>query len=149
MGRSNVNAVQVGMDTKINLGSFSHGRLRVPLAQTCSFTPKLTTAIVGEFDNRFPVMTYGTYEGCTTSFEHFLADTGDVNAMIMDTNPAAVIQPMIEPLAVMNETRLWVNYYSPKLGYQYGCDYANHLVLSGGPNTQTIKDPTKLRNLPG
>ena len=144
MGRSNVNAIQVGQDTKISICSYSHGRKRVPLAQTFSVTPKLTGGIVGEFDDRFPVMTYGTYEGCTTSFEHFLSDTGDVTAMIMDTNPAENIQPMIEPLAVMNECEVWVNYYSPKLGYQYGCDYVNHLILQGNPNTQTIKDPAKI-----
>ena len=144
MGRSNVNAVQVGQDTKISLCSQTKGRLRVPMAQTAVFTPKMSVGMVGEFDDRFPVLTYGTYEGCTTSFEHFQADTGDVNAMIMDTNPFGNIQPMSEALAVMCQEKMWVNYYSPTLGYQYGFDYANKLVLSGNPNSQNIKDPAKI-----
>ena len=144
MGRSNVNAVQVGNDTRISLCSQSHGRVRVPLAQTCTFTPKMASGMVGEFDNRFPVMTYGTYEGVTVAFEHFLADNGDINAMIMDTNPFNSVQPMLEAVAVMNQERVWVNYYSPTLGYQYGFDYANRLVMSGNPNSQTIKDPAKI-----
>ena len=144
MGRSNVNTVQVGQDTKINLWSQTHGRMRVPLAQTFVVTPKMAAGVVGEFDNRFPVLGYATYEGCGLSFEHHQGDNGDVNAMMMDTNPFGNVQPMIEALAVECESGVWVNYYSPQLGYQYGFDYVSRIRLQANPNNQSTKDPNKV-----
>ncbi len=144
MGRSNVNTVQVGQDTKISLLSQTHGRMRVPLAQTFVITPKMNAGVVGEFDNRFPVTGYGTYEGCSVSFEHHQGDIGDVNAMLMDSNPSGPLQSMIEAVAAECVSCCWVNYYSPQLGYQYGFDYVSQIRLQSNPNNQSTKDPTKV-----
>jgi hypothetical protein len=140
--RTNINDVQVGNDTKISLVSNTHGRKRLPLAQTCVFTPKKTVTPVGEFDDRYPVLVYETYEGSTVSFETAQADQADLDAMIMDLDPnQAVI--VNDPANHQQLRAIYCNYTGRNSGYQYGFEYAEQCRLSGHPTNNALKTETK------
>lgn len=141
MGRSNINDIQVGQDTKISIVSYSHGRKRVPLAQSLAFTPKKAVNIVGEFDDRYPVLTYETYEGVDVNFETLQADQIDLDAMIMDQDPNSAVINM-DP-ANNGQVNIYCNYFGRNTAYQYGGEYAERCRLSGQPNTHSLKDATK------
>lgn len=140
--RSNINDVQVGLDTKISLVSATHGRKRVPLAQTLTFTPKKTVTPVGEFDDRYPVLTYETYEGATVAFETMQADQIDVDAMIMDldSNQAIIVD---DPANNQQIRAIYCNFTGRNTGYQYGAEYLEACRLSGNPVSHALKTATK------
>lgn len=140
--RTNINDLQVGLDTKISMVSATHGRKRVPLAQTLSFTPKKTVTPVGEFDDRYPVMTYETYEGATVAFETMQADQVDVDAMIMDLDPNQAII-VSDPANHQQLRAIYCNFTGRNLGVQYGAEYLEACRLSGNPTSHALKTATK------
>lgn len=137
-----INDIQVGQDTRIDICSYSHGRKRVPMAQSLSFTPNKTVGVVGEFDNRSPVLVYETYEGVDVAFETNLADQVDTDAMIMDVDPNTPVIQMDH--AQTKQVRVFCNYTGRNTGYIYAAEYAENLRVSSNPSTSTLKDPTKV-----
>ena len=136
-----INDVVVGQDTRIDICSYSHGRKRIPMAQTLTFTPKKTVNVVGEFDNRSPVITYETYDGVEVAFEAHQADQTDLDAMIMDEDPnAALIGVAHENTA---QVRVWANYKGRNTGYGFAAEWAEGLRNHANPVSSTLKDPTK------
>lgn len=136
-----INDVQVGQDTRINIQSLSHGRKRVPMVQTMTITPKESAGVIGEFDNRSPVMTYHTYESAEITFEAMKADQADLDCMIMDQDPN-------EAIVVLNkenvkENTIWVNYLGKNTGNKYSAEYLENCVCDTSTTSSTIKDPTK------
>lgn len=140
--RSNINDVQVGLDTKISMVSATHGRKRVPLAQTLTFTPKKTVTPVGEFDDRYPVLTYETYEGGSVAFETLQADQVDVDAVMMDldANQAIIVS---DPANHQIVRAIYSNFTGRSTGYQYGAEYLEGCRVSGNPTSHALKTPTK------
>jgi hypothetical protein len=136
-----INDIQVGQDTKIEVSSRSHGRKRIPMAQTLGFTPAKTVTQVGEFDNKNPILTFETFDGVEVSFEVMQADQADLEAMVMDQNPAGNIVAMDQ--SQTGEVRIWCNYTGRNTGYVYAAEFAEDLRLSANPSTSTLKDPTK------
>jgi len=136
-----INDVQIGKDTRIDICSQSHGRKRVPMAQTLSFTPTKAVTLVGEFDNRYPVTNFETFEGVDVAFEVTMSDQNDVEAMIMDTNlDSNVIQN--DP-AQHQPVTIFCNYTGHNSGYGYAAEYAEGLRVSAFPTTSNLKDATK------
>lgn len=136
-----INDIQVGQDTRIDIGSFSHGRKRVAMAQTLSFTPTKSVNVVGEFDNRNPVLVYETYDGVEVAFEANQADQADLDAMIMDQDPNAPVVAMDH--SQTGQVRIWCNYTGRNTGYVYAAEFAEDLRNSANPVNSTLKDPTK------
>lgn len=142
MGKSNINDVQVGLDTKISLVSNTKGRKRVPLAQTLAFTPKKAVTAIGEFDNRYPVITYESYEGANVAFETFQADQVDVDAMMMDldSNQAIIVE---DPANNQVLKAIYCNFIGRNTGYQYGAEYIENCRMSANPTAHAVKSETK------
>jgi hypothetical protein len=138
---SQINDVVVGQDTRIDICSYSHGRKRVPMAQTLAFTPKKTVNAVGEFDNRSPVLTWEVMDGVDVTLDAVQADQTDLDAMIMDNDPNAPINGVDESNGAT--VRIWCNYKGRNTGYLTAGDWAEGLRVSANPTTASIKDPTK------
>src|SRR5208337_3781009 len=84
-----INDVQVGQNTRINIGSRHYGRKRVPLAGTLSITSKETSGVIPEFDNLNPVLVWNVFDSCDVKFEAPMADQTDIEAMIYDMDPTS------------------------------------------------------------
>lgn len=78
-----------GVRTKLVLVSYSHGAIRVPLAQSLNYTPKITERNINEFDNLEVAQVVTTFEGADVSFDYLDTDSKLVDAMFADVNPAA------------------------------------------------------------
>jgi len=136
-----INDVQLGQDTRINIQSYSHGRKRVPMAGTLSFMPKETTGVVGEFDNRYGVTVYHALESVDVKMDITQSDQNDVDAMIMDKDPASTYLGFDE--AQKSKNVIWCNYMGKNRGYLYQADYAEGLVSGTSDSSSDITKPTK------
>lgn len=143
MGQTFLNDVQVGVDTRINISTMSHGRYRVPLANTLAFTPKKSVGLVHEFDNRYPLLAYETYEGIGTAFDCVLADNTVIDGAIMDVDSNTASLVVNDPAQNQLIPAIWCNYKGRNLGYQYACEYAEGSRVSAEASVSSIKDPTK------
>lgn len=143
MGQTFLNDVQVGQDTRINIGSASHGRYRVPLASTLAFTPAKNVGLVQEFDDRYPILAYETYDGIDVAFDAVLADNTVIDGAVMDVDSNSAAMVVNDPAQNQLIPAIWCNYQGRNLGYQYAAEYAEGLRVSSEPSTSSIKDPTK------
>lgn len=135
-----INDIQVGQDTRIDIGSYSHGRKRVPMADSLSFTPAKTVTMIGEFDDRNPVLTFETFDGVDVKFGVTQADQSDVDAMVMDCDPNSPVISVDH--SQTGQVHIWCNYTGRNTGYVYAAEYAEGLRVAGNPTTSSLKSAT-------
>jgi len=139
---SSIKDIQLGKQSRMDIVSYSHGRLRIPIQQTLTITPKMSAGMVEEFDNDNPILTYRQYEGCDLAFEVLETDLPDLKAVLMDVDPAGTVIGYDE--SQLKRVNAFINYTGKNSTIVYMGDYIENLNLSASPVTGTLKDPMKV-----
>lgn len=131
-----------GVRTKLVLVSATHGAVRVPLAQSLNYTPKLTERNINEFDNLEIAQVVTTFDGVDVTFDYLDSDSKYVDAMFADVSPAAAV--VIDDPSNYKK----VNAFANLKGLDSGKIVASILVKSarakGAPYTEPVKEEAKV-----
>lgn len=101
----------VGVNTKLELISETHGAIRVPLAQNFDFTPGFDGRKIFEFDRSDAVAVVSNFNGVDISFSHFDSASKLVDAMVNDLDPGATA--LVDDPSNYNDITLMLNIKNP------------------------------------
>jgi len=137
-----------GVRTKLELVSYSHGSVRVPLAQAFNYTPKITARTINEFDNLEAAMIVTTYDSTDVTFDYFDSDSNLVDAMFADSSPAASI--VVDDPSDYRRVYLMANVKALNTGKIFASVIAKACVAKGAPYTEPVLEEAKVtRDLTG
>lgn len=131
-----------GVRTKVVLVSDTHGAVRVPLAQSFNYTPKMTERNINEFDNLEVAQVITTYDGSDVTFDYLDSDSKLVDAMFADVNPAST--------AVLDDPSNYklVTVFANMKGIDTGKIVSSVLCKAcrakGSPYTEPVKEEAKV-----
>lgn len=131
-----------GVRTKVVLASLNHGAVRVPLAQSFNYTPKLTERNINEFDNLEVAQVITSFDGVDVSFDYLDSDSKLVDAMFADVSPAASV--------VLDDPSNYklVNVFANMKGIDTGLIISSVLCKAcrakGSPYTEPVKEEAKV-----
>lgn len=131
-----------GVRTKLVLVSYSHGAVRVPLAQSLNYTPKLTERNINEFDNLEIAQVVTTFDGVDITFDYLDSDSKLVDAMFADVDPGATV--VIDDPSNYQK----VNGFANLKGLDSGKIVASILIkqgrAKGSPYTEPVKEEARV-----
>jgi hypothetical protein len=137
-----------GQRTKLELISYSHGSIRVPLAQALNYTPKITARTINEFDNLEAAMIVTTYDSTDVTFDYFDSDSKLVDAIFADSNPAATV--VVDDPSDYRRVYLMANVKALNTGKIFASILAKACVAKGAPYTEPVLEEAKVtRDLTG
>ena len=134
--------VMQGIRTKLVLVSFSHGAVRIPLAQTLNYTPKITERNINEFDNLEVALIVTTYDGADMTFDYLESDSKVVDAMFADISPTSDI--VIDDPSNYMPVTLFANVKTLESGKIFASILAKSCKTKGAPYTEPVLEEAKV-----
>ena len=137
-----------GVRTKLVLVSYSHGSVRVPLAQSFDYTPRISERTLNEFDNLEPVQVVTFYDGIDVKFDYLDTDSKLVEAMFADTDPGATVT--VDDPSNYKLVHIFANMKGLESGKIFASLVAKGCRTKGAPYTEPTKEEAKVtRDLSG
>ena len=137
-----------GVRTKLVLVSGTHGAIRVPLAQSFNYTPKITERTINEFDNLEAALVVTTFDGVDVTFDYLDSDSKLVDASFADVNPASAV--IVDDPSDYQQVNLFANMKSLSTGKIFASILAKGCRCKGAPYTEPVKEEARIsRDLSG
>ena len=137
-----------GVRTKLLLVSNTHGAVRIPLAQSFNYTPKLTERTINEFDNLEAAQVVTTFDGVDCSFDYLDSDSKLVDAMFADVDPAATV--VIDDPSNYQQVTVFANMKALTTGKIFSSVLVKACRAKGSPYTEPVKEEARItRDLSG
>jgi len=137
-----------GVRTKLVLVSGSHGAIRVPLAQSLNYTPRLTERTINEFDNLEAAMVVTTFDGVDITFDYLDSDSNLVDASFADADPSGDV--IIDDPSNYKMVHVFANMKGLETGKIFASILAKNCRAKGSPYTEPVKEEARItRDLSG
>ena len=137
-----------GVRTKVEVVSYSHGSVRVPLAQSFNYTPRFTERTINEFDNLEAALVVTTYDGVDITFDYLDSDSKLVEAMFADVDPAGTT--VVDDPTDYRKVYIVVNVKGLETGTIFASIFAKACRTKGAPYTEPVKEEARVtRDLSG
>jgi len=131
-----------GVRTKLLVASYSHGVVRVPLAQTFNITPRITERSINEFDRLEAALVVTTFDAVDCTFEYFDSDSKLVDAMFNDQDPSATT--VVDNPANYQIVNLFANMKSLATGLIFASVLIKQCKAKGSPYTEPVKEEARV-----
>ena len=132
----------VGTRTKLELISYSHGAIRVPLAQSFDVTPRLTERTIFEFDNDEAALIVTSFDGADIRFDYFDSDSKLVDAMFNDLDPGATVT--LHDPSVLKRTHMMLNARSETTGLIFQSVLAKFARVRGIAAAEPVREESRI-----
>jgi hypothetical protein len=132
----------VGQRIKLEMVSFSHGAVRVPLAQSFDYNPQYTERKLFEFDNPATAAIIDVFDGVTVRFSYFDSDSNLVDAMLNDRDPTDTVV-LYDPSTLL-ATNLFLNIKRETTGKIFQSVLINGFKASGVSTTEPVREESQV-----
>jgi len=137
-----------GVRTKLVLVSGTHGAIRIPLAQSFNYTPRITERTINEFDNLEAAQVVTTFDGVDVTFDYLDTDSKLVDACFADADPTSDI--IVDDPTNYQQVNLFANMKSLTTGKIFASVLAKSCRAKGSPYTEPVKEEARVtRDLSG
>ena len=137
-----------GVRTKVVLTSLTKGAVRVPLAQSFNYTPKITQRDINEFDNLEVAQIITSFDGVDISFDYLDSNSKLVDAMFADVDPASAV--VLDDPSNYKMVNVFANMKGIDTGLIVSSVLAKACRAKGSPYTEPVKEEAKVtRDLAG
>ena len=137
-----------GVRTKLGLVSFSHGAIRIPLAQNFNYTPSITQRTISEFDNLEAAQVVTTFDGVDLTFDYLDSDSKLVEAMFADVDPASAV--VHDDPSNYKQVYIFANVKGLTDGLIFASILAKGCKTKGAPYSEPVKEEASItRDLSG
>jgi hypothetical protein len=131
-----------GVRTKLVLVSLNHGAIRVPLAQSLNYTPKITERNIYEFDNLELASVVTNFDGVDVSFDYLDSDSNLVDAMMNDADPTADV--VIDNPSNYMKVYAFANMKGLETGKIFASVLMKNMRCKGAPYTEPVREEAKV-----
>jgi len=131
-----------GVRTKLIVVSYSHGAVRVPLAQSFNYTPRITERTINEFDNLEAAQVVTTFDGIDVTFDYLDSDSKLVEAMFADADPDADV--IVEDPTNYKKVTIFANMKGLETGKIFASVLAKQCRTKGAPYTEPVKEEARI-----
>jgi hypothetical protein len=137
-----------GVRTKLIVVSYSHGTIRVPLAQSFNYTPRLTERTINEFDNLEAAQIVTSFDGVDITFDYLDSDSKLVEAMFADVDPDS--DAIVDDPTSYKKVYVFANMKGLESTKIFASVLAKGCRTKGAPYTEPVKEEAKVtRDLSG
>jgi len=131
-----------GVRTKLVLVSQNHGAIRVPLAQSLNYTPKLTERTINEFDNLEAAQIVTTFDGVDATFDYLDSDSNLVDAMFADVDPLGNV--IVDDPSNYKKVYAYANMKGLESGKIFAAVLIKNARAKGSPYTEPVKEEARV-----
>ncbi|MFA6971826.1 MAG: hypothetical protein WC208_10545 [Gallionella sp.] len=131
-----------GVRTKLVLVSQNHGSIRVPLAQTLNYTPKITERSINEFDNLEVAQVVTNFDGVDVTFDYLDSDSALVDAQFADVSPSSAV--IIDDPSNYQKVYAYANMKGLESGLIFASVLIKNARAKGAPYTEPVKEEAKV-----
>lgn len=137
-----------GVRTKLVLVSGNHGAIRVPLAQSFNYTPRITERTINEFDNLEAAQVVTSFDGVDVTFDYLDTESKLVDAMFADVDPASAV--IVDDPTNYQSVHVFANMKGLETGKIFSSVLAKSCRAKGSPYTEPVKEEARItRDLSG
>lgn len=131
-----------GVRTKLIIVSYAHGAIRVPLAQSFNYTPRITERTINEFDNLEAAQIVTTFDGVDVTFDYLDSDSKLVDSMFADTDPEDDM--IVDDPTNYKKVQVFANMKGLESGKIFASVLAKMCRAKGSPYTEPVKEEARV-----
>jgi len=137
-----------GVRTKLVLISRSFGAIRIPLAQSFNYTPRITERTINEFDNLEAAQVVTSFDGIDVTFDYLDSDSHLVESCFANADPGADVT--IDDPTAYKQVNVFANMKGLESGKIFASILAKNCRAKGSPYTEPVKEEARVsRDLSG